>query len=334
MDATSTLPLVIIIDLDGTIIGDITPQIMSYELAKALKTANVKYTFDVSEFKSKLKNGLVRPYFETFIKSLTNRIPNVEFFVYTASEKSWAEFVIKNIEQAMDIKFNRPIFARNFCINQDRQYKKGLQFIFPSLLKCLKKKYGVTFSKKDLANNILIIDNNNVYQTQEHKNLIVCPSYNYRVPENIACNIKVNIFKSHHTLITSILKKYIHVNPTHDYNMFQRDFYLVYVAFLEQVINNNVKYANDKFWLFLKDIIISQNISRFDERNVKYIVSVLNHRQGVVSVNGNNHNVNVTNIAHVSTSNPSRQQHSSQQVNNKTVQGTMIRRPLTATTFF
>jgi hypothetical protein len=328
MDGRTTLPLVIIIDLDGTIIGDITPQIMSYELAKALKTANVKYTFDVSEFKAKLKHGLVRPHFETFIKALTNRIPNVEFFVYTASEKSWAEFVIKNIEHTMDIKFNRPIFARNFCINQDRQYKKGLQFIFPSLLKCLKKKYGVMFSRKDLANNILIIDNNNVYQSQEHKNLIVCPSYNYRVPENIACNIKVNTFKGHNTLITSILRKYIQINPTHDFNTFQRDFYLAYVTFLEQVIKHNVRYANDKFWLYLKDIIISQNISRFDERNVKYIISVLNHRQGSVSTSHNtNSRHTVGNIGHVSLK---QQSHS----NHHVVQGVTIRRPMTSTTFF
>jgi hypothetical protein len=288
MESRSSYPLVILIDLDGTIIGDITPQIMSYELTKALKTANVKYSFDIADFKAKLKTGLVRPYFDTFIKALTTTIPNVEFFVYTASEKSWAEFVIKNIEQSMNIKFNRPIFTRNFCINQDRQYKKSLQFIFPTLLKCFKKKYGVMFSKKDLSSNILIIDNNNVYQPQEHKHLIVCPSYNYRIPENIVCNIKANTFKTQHTLITSVLKKYIPINSTNDYNMFQKDFYLFYVTFLEQVIKNNLRYANDKFWLHLKDVIISQNIQRFDERNVKYITNVLRQRSGNHSINVNN----------------------------------------------
>jgi hypothetical protein len=154
-----------------------------------------------------------------------------------------------------------------------------------------------------MSSNILIIDNNNVYQPQEHKHLIVCPSYNFRVPENIVCNIKVNSFKTHHTLITSVLKKYIPINPTNDYNMFQKDFYLFYVTFLEQVIKNNMRYANDKFWLYLKDVIISQNIQRFDERNVKYIVNVLRHRLGSHSTNVNNtgnHNIY--------------QQHSSQQI--------------------
>ncbi len=276
----SLLPLVIIIDLDGTIIGDITPQIMSYELAKALKTANVRYTFDQTDFRVKLKHGLIRPYFETFVKALKTHFANVEFFVYTASEKTWAEFVIKNIEQVTGIKFNRPIFSRNNCVNQDRQYTKGLQFVYPHILKCLKKKYGVMFSKKDLVSNVLLIDNNDVYQSHENKHLIVCPSYNFRVPENIVANIKVNVFKNHYNLITSVLKKYIPINTTSDYNLFQKEYYSVYTTFLEQVIKHNTRYAHDKFWLHLKDIIISQNINRFDERNVKYIINVLRQRIG------------------------------------------------------
>lgn len=288
--SSTTVPLIIILDLDGTIIGDITPQIMSYELSKALKTVNSnsnkdsKYVFDMTEFKSKLTHGLIRPYFEVFIKSLLNNIANVEFFVYTASEKSWAELMIKNIEQCIGIKFNRPIFSRQYCVSQDKQYKKSLRFIGPTLTRSLKKKYGIMFSQNDLSSNILIIDNNNVYHSFDQRQLIVCPSYNYRVPENIVCHIKTKMFKAHHVIITSILKRYIPIGQTHDFNAFQKQFYTYYIAFLEQVIKNNAHYSQDKFWLYLKDVILSQNIRRFDEKSVKFMTNVLRQRLGTQSV--------------------------------------------------
>jgi hypothetical protein len=273
------MPLIFIIDLDGTIIGDITPQIMLYDVAKALKTVHVNGSckFDTNAFRQKLKNGIIRPHFESFVKTLINNVPNVEFFIYTASEKTWAEFVIKNIEQCIGVKFNRPIFSRSYCLNENRQYKKSLQFIYPSLIKALKKKYGILLSKKDLSSNTLIIDNNTVYQ-QDHKQVIICPTYNYRVPENIPCNISHKVYNLHHQVINSVLKKYININASNDYLAFEKEFYMYYIAFLGMIMKHNTRYVNDKFWMHLKDIIITQKIEDFTERNYKMIHYLLKQR--------------------------------------------------------
>jgi hypothetical protein len=281
---SSQTPTLIIIDLDGTIIGDITPQIISFELVKTLRRSSLKYPFDVKDFKQKLKSGLLRPHFESFIKGLNSTVPNVEFFVYTASEKIWAEFVIKNIESIIGFKFNRPIFSRNFCVSQDREYRKANQYVMPSISKCLKKKYGKVFDKKDLAKNMLIIDNNNVYHLHDQRNLLICPTYNYRVPENVAGNIKQELFKANSGVINNILRKYVPISNTHDYISFQKEFYSYYLQYLTLVLKSNVKYVNDKFWVILKDIIISQNITRFDEKNVKLVNSMMRHRFGHASL--------------------------------------------------
>jgi hypothetical protein len=278
MSNYSTFPLVVLIDLDGTIIGDITPQIISYEVAKVLKKVHAKYSYDMHDLKTKLKNGLVRPYFEAFIKGLQSNNPNVEFFIYTASEKTWAEFIIKQIEQALGIKFNRPILSRSFCINQDKEYKKSLSLVMPTLLKTFKKKYTIPYSKRDLLSNILMIDNNNVYQHNDQKHLLLCPTYNYRIPENIVANIKLDTFKSNHSLLHSILKKYMSLSNTNDFLTFQKEFYTYYVNYLSSITKSNLRHTNDKFWLHLKDIIISQNIKVFDEKNVRYINTLLRHR--------------------------------------------------------
>lgn len=269
----SSLPLIIIIDLDGTIIGDISPQIVSHELGKNLKGYPGKYNFDIKQFRNNLASGLIRPHFETFLKSLQAHYKNVEFFIYTASEKKWAEFVIKNIEATIGFKFNRPLFTRKECVMQDKDYRKGLCIVRKSIIASLKKKYGITYDKKDIMNNVLLIDNNNVYQGTDSKNLLLCPSYNYKIPENIPGYISQDVFLRGARVIHSIIKRYIPYDYTEDYLTFQRNFYTLYLQHLQTVQKANVKYINDRFWKQLKDLLISQNIRNFDERTVRFLNS-------------------------------------------------------------
>lgn len=271
---SATTPLIIVIDLDGTIIGDITPQIMTFDLVKNFKVAGHKFTHDITDFRYKLKSGLVRPYFETFVTSLSKSIP-VEFFIYTASEKTWAELVIRNIEHTHNIKINRPIFARQYCIysDKDREYKKSLSLIRPSIIKFLKKKYHVAFTKHDLQKNIMIVDNSNVYHPNDQKHLLLCPTYNYRVPENIITSIREEQYKKYHMLINNTLNKYFTVSHSSNYITFQKDFYKYYLSFLETQLTNNFKHSQDRFWLHLRDLVISNHIRKFDETSIRYISS-------------------------------------------------------------
>lgn len=282
--ATHTTPLVVLLDLDGTIIGDITPQIISFELARSLKASGAKSSPDGSDLKTKLKSGLVRPFFDTFIKTLNASNTPFEVFIYTASEKTWAEYVIKTIESTYGIKFNRPIFSRQYCIfdPKDREYKKGISLIRPTLLKALKKKYSVSFTKQDLSQNILIIDNNNVYHSADHKHLLLCPTYNYRVPENVVSYIKQDIYKSHYQIIFQVLKKYIpFLTLTSDYFLFQKAFYTYYVSFIDTQMKSNNQYLQDKYWLYLKDIIVTSGVRRFDDASVRYMTNTLRNRMGM-----------------------------------------------------
>ena len=283
---TTTTPIVVILDLDGTIIGDISPQITSFELAKSMKSSGAKYSQDTSDFKAKLKVGLVRPFFDTFIKSLSaNHIP-VEFFIYTASEKSWAEYVVKNIESTFNIKFNRPVFTRQYCFfdAKDREYKKSLSLVRSTLLKALRKKYSVHFTKQDISKNLLIIDNNNVYHPNDQKHLLLCPTYNYRVPENVVIGMKQDTYKTYYQVIHSVLKKTIpFLTLSHDFYTFQKEFYTYYVSFIENQTKSNNRYIQDKFWLLLRDTIVSNNIRRFDETSIKFIANTMRGRLGGLS---------------------------------------------------
>lgn len=93
------IPLVVVLDLDGTIIGDITPQIVSWEICNDIKSSGGGNFYKPKDLYAKLQGGIIRPYFAEFIKSLKKNIPNIEFFIFTASEKKWAMNIIGYIEK-------------------------------------------------------------------------------------------------------------------------------------------------------------------------------------------------------------------------------------------
>ena len=89
--------IALVIDIDGTMIGNVATQRMLFAMAKD--------KFNVGKIP-------MRPHFIKFVKTH----PDAELFIYTASVSDWAEFLISHIESKYDIKFNRPLFSRESSI--------------------------------------------------------------------------------------------------------------------------------------------------------------------------------------------------------------------------
>lgn len=165
--------LVFVIDLDGTVQGDVYPQIQEYVFLKSL---NMKYN---SKFLSEdYSKGLLRPHFKKFVDAVQsrNRTHNmkVEMFIYTASETKWASVIVPVIEKLIGFKFNRPLFTRAHCdMSVDKH--KSLKQISPSIVRTLRKKFGNVVNSEGVMRNTYLIDNNFVLQDPGH--LVKCPSY-------------------------------------------------------------------------------------------------------------------------------------------------------------
>lgn len=272
-------PLIIVFDIDGTIIGDITQQLLLYELHLTLKNANNKLNLmNLKKFQDKLTEGILRPYFIKFIKRLKEHYNNVEFFIYTASERKWATFLITNIEKILGIKFNRPLFTRDNCILQNNDYKKSFTPLRKCIIRTLKKKYSM--SNSDIDNRILIIDNRiDIYDKNDKQHLILCPTYNYISLENIPSFISEKEFKAYNVLIYKILIKYKAISDiSNSYIDFQSKYYTRYITELEATRTNNIKYIDDKFFLYLMNILIYKNINKFTPNNVSYIAKKLQQK--------------------------------------------------------
>jgi hypothetical protein len=260
-------PPIVILDLDGTIIGDITPQILLYEMSK-IKELNVKFTKKI--LKQKLKKGLIRQKFKTFINSLSN----VEFFIYTASEHSWALFIIKCIEENLNIKFNKPIFTRNFCIiNESMEIRKDIDKIKQKIVVTLSKKYKNLNTELD---NLLIIDNNpEVYYNKWGNNLLICQTYNFRLIENIPTYIDEKIYNKYYEKINEYISKYFSIKlSATNYIDFQKEFYIFYIKYIDYVKKRNN--INEDFFINLLKIMVNKHITYFSIKNIEYIRNKLN----------------------------------------------------------
>lgn len=268
-DTSTKCPLIIILDIDGTVIGDITPQVVLYEIVNALRKHKEKISFDVNTIITKLKNGVIRPHFDAFINELQQY--GVEFFVYTASEKSWAEYIVKLMEKTYDIKINRPLFTRNNCVFSGKDYIKSIKTIRPLMLRTLRKKYkGLQLC--NFKDNILIIDNRHVYSSKNDARLILlCPTYSYKIPENILAIIKPELFTSHSKMINEIMLKYNMIQkPVYNYLKFQKVFYERYIEDISNTISNT-EFQTDLFFERTKDMIQKKNIKLFTSRVVSYL---------------------------------------------------------------
>jgi hypothetical protein len=154
------MPPTLILDLDNTIIGNITYQLLAHTLCNKVKKNCGMVANCYNE-----KTGIIRPYFCKFIYIIREKFPDIKIYVYTASQKDWALKEIKWIEKCCNLKFDRPILTRDDCIEMDNSYYKSIQKI-SKRIKTLDK------------NNILIIDNNDVFVDCK-ESFIKCPDYNY-----------------------------------------------------------------------------------------------------------------------------------------------------------
>ena len=265
-------PLVVVLDLDGTIIGDIRHQITTYDIHTKIKSNGGKMQYNFGDYKSKLKGGIVRPFFCEFVRRLKQEIPSIEFFVYTASEQKWAVHIINQVEKTCSVKFNRPLFTRKDCIISNSSFTKSLAKIKPQITRALKRKYGSV----NLENRILVIDNTDVFVKEDQPYQILCETYNFEYPENIGAIVNHADYTKYHHIINKVLAEHLGIFLTGpNYLNFQNRFYRYYSSILGKAIPTNNEFTKDTFYKNLRRAIVKLVVIRkhdkFDVNGVSYI---------------------------------------------------------------
>jgi len=214
---------VLLLDMDGTLIGRITPQVCEYEVLMTLDKKKLRSMR--ADVVTRLKQGVMRPHLDWFVKQMGDA---AELFVFTASEDKWAKFLVPLIEEALGVKFNRPIFTRNHCTYHDGEYLKSLDRVAPLVFKALKDRHRLT-SVRDVSVDMLLVDNNHgvlmpplpltpqqqtQQQTQQHHadaerwRLIKCPTYDHAVFYDVLSRLDPAILHARFTKLVPILARF------------------------------------------------------------------------------------------------------------------------------
>lgn len=271
-------PLVILLDIDGTVVGDVSHQVAMFDIINTLKHKRIRVAYGPKEVQDALGfGGLIRPNFKCFIIELQSH--GIEFFVYTAAEKVWAEYIVKNIEAAMNIKFNRPLFTRSHCISINNQIMKSIKSVTPMIAKTLRAK---NYDVSNLEDKIIAIDNNPVFIERDYQ--ILCDTYSLIVPVNIPAFIPRHLFDSHtKDIVTAICQHYPYaIKPTTNWFKFQRQYYMMYVQLIGDMLRIKQSTLYDPLFKLLRHIILQRNPSVFSPELVKYM-------QRKLSDNANKH---------------------------------------------
>lgn len=259
-------PLVVLLDVDGTLVGDVTHQVVMYELANVLKR-KTRFSYGQKDIVTALKtSGLLRPGTKCFLEQL--KANNIEVFIYTAAEKKWAEYIIKGIEQTTGVKFNRPLFTRDNCIMMNGELKKSIKHITPLILRSLKKKPQYK-DVTSLSNSVIAVDNNPVFIEEDL--LVLCDTYSVTAPVNIPKYIPFDLWLRYYKTIQEVIIHYYPIKETTNFYKFERSFYTLYIDYISNAIKQRGAQYKDMLFETLRDIIGNKSIQDFSPKVVYYI---------------------------------------------------------------
>ena len=271
-------PYIFIIDLDGTIIGDCNYQCDLYNIIELVKKYRMKglnqYTALCNKYLNESyseKSLLVRPHFFTFINAMKKLYPSSYFYIYTASEKKWANKEIAIIEKHNNFKFDRPLFARDNCImDKYGNIKKSVSKILPLISKTIKIPNNYDISKR-----LLIIDNNPTF-IDYTDNLLICPSYNYMkfydLRETLPNYNKCEELKSY---VNRLVKEQRLGKISKKPENLEKTYKWLYKK-CKKINKYNSKYDGDTFWKDLAVLIKHYNITSYSPKIIAEIQKTLN----------------------------------------------------------
>ena len=284
MNNNGDLPYIFVLDLDGTIAGNVSFQAQHASIVNILRKHKIKphtqYTVPPA-FGQHSK--LIRPGFTSWIKTMKDMYKEVYFFIYTASEKSWAHQEIAWVEKLHDIKFARPIFTRDDCFieSNSNSIRKSLGKIYPRIISTVIRERGPTrplsmaHRKTILDNYLVIIDNNAVYNDRQC-NLLLCPDYNYTVFENLLTLIPKEARKQ--PIIQQLIFSLVNTGymckiaeSNEDGMEALANQYAWLATRCKSLHEQNKVFMNDDFWKYLARIIVKNRIYTFTPHVIKQL---------------------------------------------------------------
>ena len=264
------LPLILIFDIDQTIIGNQCTFEQEYYILNDVpdnKKLLVKYNSFLDNYLKTI--DFIIPHFLDFIKLMKDKYGKVEIFLYTNSGFERVEFLEKVLSKYFKFK---KIYSRRDSINM----QKNILFIYEDIIKTLK----LTKHKKEiLENNIIFIDDRANVLLDYNEKQIVCTRYNnsysYDLQEKLLKDYNIDILKD--KKIMDHFRYYKYYDPNSD-NLNRKDLFLYNIEkLIEQrtEVILNLKDKNNDFFLRLIEVIKKEKYKLFNTETIENINKLL-----------------------------------------------------------
>ena len=226
-------PLVVLLDLDGTLAGKVNSVLCEYEVHNSIGSKGRSSKNIRDAIVSRLRYGIIRPHVVDFCKGVADMGTGIELFVFTASENTWANFFVPCVESALGVRFNRPIFTRNHCVIKEyvttmtstsggggkggkgKMYGGGVNVLKsivklrPQIFRSLKGRYPGLQGPNDLVDRVILVDNTPqvMADPRESARLVVCPTYNYSYVYDVLAQLPVDVLHSDFSKTVPVLQR-------------------------------------------------------------------------------------------------------------------------------
>ena len=265
------LPLILILDIDQTIIGNSCTFEQEYYILNSIlddKKLLAKYNSSLDNYLKTI--DFIRPHFLDFIKFMKDKYGKIEIFLYTNSTFNRLDFLQFILSKYF--KF-RKIYSRRESIGNNN---KGILVIYDDIIKTLK----LTKHKKEiLENNIIFIDDRANVLLDYNEKQIVCTRYNnsysYDLQEKLLKDYNIDILKD--KKIMDHFRYYKYYDPKSD-NLNRKDLFLYNIEkLIEQrtEVILNLKDKNNDFFLRLIEVIKKEKYKLFNTETIENINKLL-----------------------------------------------------------
>lgn len=172
------LPVVVIFDVDGTLLGNVTSLLNFW-----LSIKDVLHFDSVQEKIKRCLPALIRPGITDLVNAFKKKYQHVEFFIYSAGREEWLDVVIPCLEEIIGIEFNRPLFGRSYCVIG----YKMIEIVSKGILRVIKAKYRGNYTMDNIRDMVVIFDDNPAVYDDVHDyvRVIKCPCLKIKKHVNI-----------------------------------------------------------------------------------------------------------------------------------------------------
>ena len=176
-------PPALVLDLDHTLVGDVTPLLRRYALLRAIRGWGLACPCPAAALSECLSaTPLLRPGVADFLRRAASA--GSKLFVFTASEREWATALVRAIGRAAGVRFARPLFARDSChVRPDGTIGKSLSVLGPR--RASPSTRGSSLGGGAGGAKVVVIDNATVWSDLGDAHFLHCPTYRYAPPVDV-----------------------------------------------------------------------------------------------------------------------------------------------------